>query len=322
MRIYWKLKQGENMNITKIASFLNSKGYGGSYQTIYSLLTGRIKISFKTAYSLSQIFKEKDMMEFKRLTPDELTSFFYSILPDDIRYKSCHNDKWKIDNIKKKYGDEIIQDLEKVKTNPYFPLTIIADKYNISREYAGQLYGIIYGNRYNADDGKTTIEPEISCVNDPKRKVADWKKSGTKYQGAITEKLFMCKCELLGFNVSTPCKTTFDIFVNGWIIDVKSSRISGKTSPHLKIKYNKFSILKEQREKCHFFACYSDETETFFIIPNEDMGKGIQKTKTLYISPKKSTYHTAKNKYYKYENRFDLLEAKNPYPPTAKIENK
>jgi hypothetical protein len=302
---------GEGMNITNIVTFLNSKGFGKSYQTIYSFLTGRSEMSFKTAHSLSKVFPEKGILEFKNLSPDDLISFFYSILPDDIKHKGCHNTKWRIENIKKRYGPDILEDLEKSKSNPFFTHIHIAGKYNISREYVGQLYRIVYGNRYNSDDKKTLREEELSCSNNPNRKVAEYKKSGSIYQGAITEKLFMCKCELLGFDVSIPCKSDFDIVVNGWKIDVKSSIVARTNGRHLRIKYNRFTATKKQRDVCHFFACYSEITETFFIIPNEDIGKNIGKTKTFYITPKKATCCAAKNRYHKYENRFDLLETNN-----------
>jgi len=207
-------------------------------------------------------------------------------------------------------GVDILKDLRKSRNNPYFTLTQIGEKYGFSREYACQLYALIYKDRFRIDPNKKKKgkEKEITCVHNPKRKVADYKQSGFIYQGAVTEKLFMCRCELLGLSIEIPCSSEVDIIVNGYSVDVKTSKSSNQTSTRSKTKYSHFQISKDQRELCHFFACYSEITNDWYIIPNEEQGKKFKKSRFIYIAQVASRYHNAKNKYLKFKNRFDLLE--------------
>jgi hypothetical protein len=295
------------MIIKQIHDALKLKGLEMSSSSLWGILSGKRQMSFSTALKLTSMFPEKDLLQWKHTKREDVKSFLIKeLLHSEI---NSHKDvvHRKIKKIRYKYGDELFKDLKNVKMsgNPYFNLSTVAEKYGFSREYAGQIYAMIYKKRFKKSN-PIVAQKEITCVHNPKRKIADWKKSGPQYQGAVTEKLFMCRCELLGFDVKIPCSPGVDIIVNGYLIDVKTSNSPRKIKGG-KIKYLGFNISKEQRSSCHFFACYSETTDDFYIIPNEEHGGKFKKTRRITIAQTPSHYCNAKNKYIEFKNRFDLL---------------
>ena len=300
------------MKIIDLHSFIVSKGCNISYGTLYNILSGK-EISFESAYALSLTFTEKTIMEWKKTNHVDIKKFLIENVPEKIKrvgQKSFHSRAWYMKNLKAKYGVEIFKDFKSVKNKPFFTLAWIGKKYGFSRERARQLFNKIYGEKYGdrLKIKNSTIEKD--CKHNPKTKVAEYKKTGSLYAGAIVEKLFMCRCEQYGFDVLIPSSQSVDIEVNGFLIDVKSSVGKHKTSSTTKMEYYIFKISKSQRNQCHFFACYIKDIDSFFIIPNKDRGTVFKKLKTIYITLTESFDSRSKRKYHEYKNKFESLNSK------------
>ena len=273
-------------------------------------------IPWEKAYELSLAFPENDIIKWRFMKSVQLMEFlrpkvketFVSGIKKTSRTKRVKRMK----SILLKYGKDVFKDLKSAKNIPYITLQSVAEKHGFSREYARQLYEFVYLDTYtNAHNKKMLTVEETQCPHNPAHKVAEYKKDSLKYKGAIAEKLFMNKCEALGFDVLIPCKPMFDIIVNKWLIDVKSCTKLTKTRPDVNTLYNHFHISPKQRSLCHFFALHSGNSDCFFIVPNKEFGHAFDKQKSIYIADKKSNDCRAKNKYFEYKNRFDLLENKN-----------
>jgi hypothetical protein len=203
-----------------------------------------------------------------------------------------------------KYGESFLADLQNVNNKPYFNLKDIGDKYNLTRERIRQIYKKIYGHGFGIVKKIKTKECkiEISCINDPRRKTADWTPGSNLYFSAEIEKLFFKKCTEMGFDVEIPCRSKIDIIVNDFLIDVKAAKktrfINGS-----KNEYYHYSISESQKKDADFFACYHVERDSFFIIPNQGV-------RSLFLRVKKNEKSTAKNRYWKFENAFHLLNNK------------
>ena len=218
---------------------------------------------------------------------------------------------YKIRNLRKKYGVQFIKDMKALKTQQYLSLHAVGVKHGLTRERVRQIFKIIYNESYGKYETKKAKERKESeatvCVHDPRRKVADYKKDSDVYRGALAEKLFMEQCEALGFSVEIPCGKSFDIIVNGFIIDVKSCTSARKMSEDSLVKYYRFSASAHQMEKCDFFACYAKDQDVFYIIPNFEKGK-IFKTETgFYISEEKTDYCSSINAHHEHKNMFSYL---------------
>lgn len=146
-------------------------------------------------------------------------------------------------NIVDKYGAEILDDFELLETRPFWNLVDIGSKYGFTREYARQIYNKLYNTGYmKLKKAKTAeLEKRIVCRNDPRYKVAEYKKYNHK-KGAEAELLFYNKCKELGFVVALLCDTIIDIKVNGYYVDVKSCYSPKKPSPKMKDGYYPFVI--------------------------------------------------------------------------------
>jgi hypothetical protein len=292
------------MKIVDMQAHIKHCGCDLSYNRVRQLLDTKKKTALQTAYLLNKSFPQTSIDFWVDAKPKDVVLFFEQISGKKIGNVPSVKNKRKRRRIKKlsrmgkKYGIDIFSDLKAVKNNPYIPLTHVANKYGITREYAAQLYKTVYGNRYYEDSQKATIERETTCLNNPKRKVADWSKGSLLFKGAIAEKLFVCECEKRNIPVSIPCKAEIDLLINGFRVDVKSSW-EKKTN-----KSYRFSICEKQLNDCDFFACYAAEIGDFYIIPNKNKGKNKQKTKMIYV-PTTRNRNFKKQLFEKYLNNFD-----------------
>jgi hypothetical protein len=294
----------KKIKVSVITKFINEAGVPISQPAIHYIARGK-EMSFNKAHEFSKVFKDKDIVEWKKTKGKDFKEYFAGVIPlDYIKSNSLHKSHkkpgshslaWKRGRLIERYGKEIIDDLKKVKAVPLFTLQYVADKYGFSREYARQIYKNTFGEKYTVARKKKerALKIKTSCQNDPRHKVADFKRGSSVHIGAIAEKLFMCRCDLLGHNVTLFKDKLIDIQVNGKTVDVKSSK-------QRKGPYHRFCASKKQTEVCDFFACYVFEEDSFYIVPNKK--KGELKAWYLYI-PKKQKKH----KYSKFKNRFDLL---------------
>jgi len=213
----------------------------------------------------------------------------------------------KIKNMVDKYGHEILDDFETLRTLPYSTLEAMGEKYGVTRERVRQQYKIVYAKPYTqALREKRAFarnEKETSCNHDPRHKVCEYVPDGPVYTGAIYEKEFLEQCESKGFCVRPILKRVVDLRVNGYLVDVKYCSAPMQTSPDGP-PYYRYVVSKNQARMCDFFACYHPGQEAFFIIPNKTLPpkSGII---VIYI-PEEST--NSENKYWEYKNAWHLLE--------------
>ena len=187
----------------------------------------------------------------------------------------------------------------------------LEDKYGITKERIRQLHKSLYGKPYSPIKKRKTqerAENETSCINDPRRKYADYKRGNTSiWKGVKTEKMFFDECERRGLNPEILCSRAIDIKINGYLIDVKSAYRPFKMNRDSKSAnlFRRYAFRKKQRDKCDFFACWHDGEKNFFIIPKEEIKKNL--SNCIYISNTKSDHYNSKNRYWEYKDAFNLL---------------
>ena len=212
-------------------------------------------------------------------------------------------------NLITKYGFGIICDFDDLNHRPFWNLVDVGNKHGFTREYARQIYKVLYGKAYGKAKVRKTSnrirsEKSIACTHDPRRKFAEYKRNGSNiWKSALSEKMFFDECEKRGLVSEILCSARIDIKINGYLIDVKSCFTPvlnpGSITPH-----RRFKISPAQRKKCDFFACYHGGEKTFFIIPQAAIPS---KKSDIIISERKSTYHNAKNRYWQYRNAYNQL---------------
>jgi len=226
--------------------------------------------------------------------------------------RPAHDVTWYRKKAVERYGPEIIEDLESLKTLQYWNLTEVGKKYGFTREYARQLFKRLFKKDYRyyekekSNKRKSDIKM-LSCANDPRYKVAEYN-SDTIRKSAEAELLVFNKCKGLGFNVKVPCKKVFDIIINNFNVDVKST--TKEISPNKTLgaaTYFHFGISPHQYDVCDFFICYAAPIKTFYVIPKEDI---FSKT-GLYVKATASKlgaqYVRGPGKYHKYKEAWFLL---------------
>jgi len=209
-----------------------------------------------------------------------------------------------------KYGIEFLKDINAVDHKQFFNLSDIARKYNVSRERIRQLYTKIKDRPFQEISILKTAnrDDELSCPHDPRHKAAEYIKDSNIGKAAIVEKKFYEECADRSFDISFCKNGNVDLIVNGLFVDVKSAFVSACLTKGAKTRYFRYVGRGEQVKIAHFFACYHLRRKTFFIIPNNIIPKDKNNISTIYIQEIKSKYHNSKNKYWEYENRWDLLE--------------
>ncbi len=220
-------------------------------------------------------------------------------------------------NIVEKYGFSLIGELADLTHKQYATMHEIAEKHGITRERVRQFYKAIFrhGYRVKIKEKKEKRESDImTCSKDPRSKIIEIK-DGLVRKGAIAEAEFMNKCIELGYNVTPSCKTVIDQIVNGFNVEVKSSYNASKFNEKNIAKYHKFNISYKQLELADFFACYHGTSGSFFIIPKSEIKfrlspDGIS-ARSIFISEKILTHHSAKNRYWEFKDAWNLLDVKN-----------
>jgi len=209
-------------------------------------------------------------------------------------------------------GEDLIFYLEKCRNNPYWGLADVARVFDISRERVRQLYRKIYGEPYTCkykEGLQKRKNEEISCQNDPRNKInlVPENKDAPRWKGTLAEHKFVQECKRRGLQIDFPCNAEIDCLVNGFYVDVKSAYTLMYTNKKQKVAYFRYSPTEKQFYKVEFFACYHPFEDCFFIIPNT-----LNKPKNfIFIAKEKSTYCNAKNKNWKYQNAFHLLNSDN-----------
>lgn len=216
--------------------------------------------------------------------------------------------------LKDKYGEDIVDDILILKDDFTLTLQRVGDKYGVTREYIRQIYKKLTGEKYTkALSGrrkeweKIKNNMEIGCTNNPLHKIAEHKKSSKTRQGAIIEQKFINECNSRNLSVEIPCKSTIDLKVNGYNIEVKSNG-KARVFSGAKIGRYLFCIRPNQYVKADFFACYHTKLKTFFIIPKKSINQTKNGSANISFLEKKSRYKCAKNRYWEYKDAWHLLK--------------
>jgi AraC-like DNA-binding protein len=230
----------------------------------------------------------------------------------------------RLSRVIKKYGPEIEDDINLLKTNPFYTLEAVGEKYGFTREYARQLFKRVTGTPYTSKFKKKRLllkeeKASMDCYNDPRHKAAEYQPGSLVGNGAIAEKLVLEKCEQLGYVVEIPCKQgPFDLIINGFKIDVKSANV--KSSVLTKKAKNKgkkgrlyyiFHTRKNQHDIVSFYICYGAPTKVFYILPKcmvSEYGVIIPADNKTY----RPSFNPKRKDYEKYREAWEILK----YPPT------
>ena len=212
----------------------------------------------------------------------------------------------RIEKITEKYGREILTDFYNVNKVQYFNLTSISKKYKFSREYARQIYNLIFKKPFRPSRSLKALDrrKDISCSKNPYHKVAEYK-AGIILKGAKYEKIFMDICIEHGFKVTLPNSNAIDLVVNGKNVEVKAC-LKPKLARDSITRICHYNISKKQLQKADYFACYHPKEDTFFIIPNTFANK---KSMGLYINEVKTNHYNSKNRHWEFKDAWDLLQA-------------
>lgn len=191
-----------------------------------------------------------------------------------------HTIEWYRKRLIDKYGAEIIDDLKALKTRQYWTLTALGEKYSFSKEYARQIFKTIFGESYGKYGKEKTAKRRadakmLECANDPRHKVANYE-PGIRKSAAKSELLVFNKCKELGFDVEIPCDAVFDLKINNFNVDVKSTSKTTKVVPKHKqataSEYFHFGTEPSQHVQCDFYICHVIPKDIFYIIPQNAMG--------------------------------------------------
>ena len=235
-------------------------------------------------------------------------------IPPRYTKKPSHNVLWYRRRAIAKYGSDIINDLRAIKTKQYWTLTQIGEKYGFTREYARTLFKSLFGKASGHYIKQKSAKRKadfvsLNCANDPRHKVADYKDNSLQKKGAKAELLVFNKCKEMGFDVEVPCDMVFDLKINGFNVDVKSTNkahILGKGKIG-RSTYFRFATNPHQHEQCDFYACYVTPKNTFYIIPKIAMspsGCHIRENNIRY----RSDYIPKRIDYDQYKEAWHLLK--------------
>ena len=196
--------------------------------------------------------------------------------------------------------------------NPYWTLKRVAEQYGFSREYARQLFQQISG--LGARDlialRKRQKREDMACVYDPRYKVAEYQE-GTIKNGAIAEKIVFERCEVLGFDVKPSVDRAYDLEINDFRVDVKSSWKAGSRGGQAVSKYYSFSLSIKQQKMCDFLICLIMPLKISYIVPRIEFPDFTGKPAHIHIrsTPTNQGGYPDKQKWFQYREAWHLLQA-------------
>lgn len=129
--------------------------------------------------------------------------------------------------IVERFGDGILDDLERLRTQPFFTLIGVAKKHGVTRERIRQIYNSFYHRKTYRKYGKEVLSKRLKVKEDcalldsvhctAAQKIADHKMGLYNAPGFKGEYRFIKECQRRGFNIEyTDCGRRVDFEVNGY----------------------------------------------------------------------------------------------------------
>ncbi len=206
----------------------------------------------------------------------------------------------------------------KLHINPYWTLEDVGSELGFTREMArlnfNKLYGFGLRDKEFMGWRKSLKLPDESCfINDPRHKVANYKKGSWAFSGAMAELAVLNKSKELGLSIDFPETRTIDLTINGYSVDVKGTADSFRMNVGSISKHYRFTFSLKQFNECDFLVCTPAPFEVFYVVPKSAFPKpgGKQKIGTIYIRESEKNYRQdgafGKGKYFKYKEAWDQL---------------
>lgn len=219
------------------------------------------------------------------------------------KYRAHNTDKMR--RLVKKYGKGIVDDIDALFWKRFWTMTSVAHKYGVSRQAVKQWMDSLYPNfsmnmvsREKTNITKTELQE--GCILDPmsKQQSYDIDNEYSVAVGLVSEVATQRVAISLGFNISCSKTKTIDMVLNG-----KSTEIKGASQDwtyNYKNYYYLFQAGESQIEKADIFVFHVQPVDLFYIIPAENVNKGMN-----YI--KVSDVHNKIGKLSEYIERWDLF---------------
>jgi len=218
----------------------------------------------------------------------------------------------------KKYGEEILSDLQGLVDEHHKTLSAVGRKYGISKERVRQMFELVYGFKYTVivtakRDKKRRIKFEkVLKSRDPRYKVEHLKKGSFIYRGAESEKKVFDICSALNYEIKPYHSQTIDLIINGYNVEIKSAHRVTFTSKKQKTPTFHFKLLPSQRT-VDFVVCHAVPTNQYFVIPIHEYPTSgnlyIPKTRTMEWTRGKTVIKRV-SRYYDYLEAWHLLKPK------------
>lgn len=211
----------------------------------------------------------------------------------------------------KKYGIEFINDLYALKERPFWNLTEMGKKYDLSRERIRQIFKLFTKEpyrKYQKMKTKKIMQDIFSMGNgcDPRHRLDLGKKYSTMNQGQVyaIERAKQFGLELRAHFIKENRRYRYFI-ANGYKIKIRTSSSLVFTNSYDKTGCHHFKTSSKDFKYCDFFifVCIDNNLGKFFIVPKLAMDKS-----EIYISASIKNHWLAKNKFYEYEDRWNLLK--------------
>lgn len=224
----------------------------------------------------------------------------------------------------KKYGEEILTDLQGLVDDHHETLSSIGERYGISRERIRQMFELIYGFKYTVimrakTEKRRRIKFEkLIARRDPRYKVENFKKDSLIYRGAESEKKVFDICSALNYEIKPYHSQTIDLVINGYKVDIKSSYCTTFTHKSQKTPAFHFHLRPSQRI-ADFVICHAVPLNKYFVIPISEYPKGNH----LYIPQSRisewETGRYGKTPIKRVSHYYDYLEAWHLLKPKEEI---
>lgn len=192
----------------------------------------------------------------------------------------------------KRYGPNIIKDLNLLTSKPFLTLQDIAKKYGISREYMRVIFNKFHGMKYTVFlKEKLLIRQQerdnMKCVIHPNEKQIVYDQTADNIKKNIESQVeLLKKCKELHLEVKfeknkhNKKASPYTVFIiNGKRVLAKSAaNISQDKTRYL--SYYHINWGRNKRQNFDFTICYIQPIKTFYIIPKDFLPES---SKSIYI---------------------------------------
>jgi hypothetical protein len=188
-----------------------------------------------------------------------------------------------VEDLRSRYGEEFIDDLKRVRQQPFFNTPQIAAKYGITRQYVSlvlkKMYSLSQDQMRRCKIKQIIEEKSCECLYDPRSRVENDEIDSNMEKNNFAQRKFWEQCQKRSLGIKVLQKNLFLVGERHRIIVKGVYKLS---SLKRSLYYRQYvHNLSKRVDNFDFLAIFVCPDDVFWLIPKEK----LRKSNSIYLRP-------------------------------------